>query len=173
MNEFAGAIIKPDALNDSLDTYILRDLENVGLKVRFRKILRLNESQMIYMYPDKIWTDRYPYALHSVTHGPAMIILLEGDDIYRKLLQEKWDWNKPWIRLRYKKYFEDELSQKGLSENEIHLRLCENRIHSCDDLMQTVQLMSWLLTYDELSWIQSISHDLYERIKMSRILMKI
>lgn len=54
MNEFAGAIIKPDALNDSLDTYILRDLENVGLKVRFRKILRLNESQMIYMYPDKI-----------------------------------------------------------------------------------------------------------------------
>ena len=168
MKEYAAAIIKPDSIRDTLDGYIIRDFWLVNLQVRFRKIMNLHERHIQYIYPDKIGTERYKYALHSISHGPSMLIILEWEnDIYSEMLREKWDWNKPWIRLRYKMNFEEDLRKEWLTEEEIHYKLCENRIHTCDDVQQTVTMLSWLLTSHEVNSLQNISISLYQMLKRS------
>lgn len=159
-------------MRDSLDTYILRDLEFAWFHVRLRKIMNLGIPHVPIIYPDKINTDRYPYALHSISHWPSMMILLQRNNIFENLLKVKWDWNKPGIRLTYKMHFETDLRALWLSDHAVHLKLCENRLHTCDDLIQTIRTLSGLLTYFEIEEIRKISDILYQLVKTQLAIQK-
>jgi nucleoside diphosphate kinase len=88
-NNFIGVIIKPDAFCDSIQGQITTDILKNNFKIRFAKTMQIDSRQVMYVYPDKIHTDRFPYSHYSITHGISRLLLLEKENAYEDFMRIK------------------------------------------------------------------------------------
>jgi len=165
LDKYIWIIIKPDSIKEKVSDSIYYDILKEWFKVKIAKIMQIKTKQVPYIYPDKINTDRYPFSHYSVTNWPAILLLLEKENSYKDFPKIKWDshW-KWWIREKYRKNTKKELEEKWLVWPELEYELCKNKIHSSDNIEETILLLAWLLNNDEINKIKGFSYLLYNEI---------
>ena len=164
MNNIWTVIFKPDTLKYWFDEIFIKELEKMRIKTKFRKIMKLNSNHMEFIYPDKIWTRKEKFALYSISHWQSMILILEWNDIYENIKNFKWNWNKWWIRQKYLYPWRDFLEKQWFFEEELEMKLSENRLHSTDNYYETIKLLSWILNFKELEILKDINILLYNDV---------
>lgn len=165
LDNYIGAIIKPDSIKEWVDRAIYEDILKDWFKVKIEKIMQIQTRQVPYIYPDKVNIDRYPFSHYSVTHWPSIILLLEKKDSYNSFSKLKWSsFNKWGIREKYRKKTKEELEKEWMSWPELEYELCKNKIHGSDDIKETILMLSWLLNTKEINEIWGFSNLLYMEV---------
>lgn len=160
--EVAVAIIKPDSTRDFLDEMLIEDISNTGLKVISRKLCKLDENAIKYIYPEKISDPVYPSAVRAMVFGQAMILLIEGENVYARLKQVKGKMDKNGIRHKYCTHTVEDLKAAGYEGRRLQDRLAENRFHSSDTLEESALILVHCMCYKDREFLKDIAPQLYE-----------
>ena len=81
------SIIKPDGVNRGLIGDVVKRLENAGIKIKAMKMLRMTKEQAQGFYA--VHKDRpfFGSLTDFMSSGPAVVMILEGDDVIAKYRQ--------------------------------------------------------------------------------------
>lgn len=150
--EYAGLVVKPDAIRDSLDPLLLEEVRRTtGCLVAYRKMFRFYPKDAEILYPEWIGRPAFPYMVRNLTAGPSMVFVLKGPCGLRTVLRAvKGKMNLGGLRLKYRTRSIEEWRALGLSEDQVQLRAAENRIHTTDSLEELKMLCGITLTRLEI-----------------------
>ena len=166
--EMAAAIIKPDAVREILVQQIEDDIKAIGLLVVGWFSLKIPESLVPQIYPDRVESPLFASTIWSITSGPSVLMLVDGEDSHKKLSTLKGKMNSHGIRKKYNVFSREELVKMGYEGKKLHDKLFENRIHTTDDQNETDRLLSLLLTSQQLESFRIRYPELYSRVKRYR-----
>lgn len=95
----------------------------------------------------------YPALVHNMTFGPVLLLLVAGTDVYDVLTMAKGMFRskdgqieKSGLRLKYQGPSRQELVELGYEGERLLFRLFEYRIHTCDNLKETLAICKLLLS---------------------------
>ncbi len=168
---YATILIKPDAHRDVLAEMIVRDIENGGLKVIFRKDLVLSAEDAEVIYSDEADKKIYAAAKESLLgteRNPFVTIIVvksDGDEnALAKVLELKGKTNIGGIRKRYLVKTKEHLEGAGLNDQEILKEFAKNRIHVPDDGDRSIELLRLILRDREIDELRQREPELAAEI---------
>ncbi len=137
--EVAAVILKPCTIRDVLDGNIICDMEESGFEIGYRKMWKFESEDVKSIYPNQQNKPIFPFAVHALTHGPSMVVVTEGIDVYQRLTKFKGKMNTSGVRNKYRRYQgEEELRQQGYRGVALGNKLAENIIHTPDNYGETL-----------------------------------
>ena len=162
---YAIAIIKPDAFRDYLSEMIISDFEKAGLSVIFRKEMILNEPKAKAIYSEHQISKSYHFGIKSLllednlgNRLPCMLLILQSNtenNALQEAQKAKGRTDKDGIRAKYRKYFWYELEKMGYSGDELKLMLSRNRLHVPTNYEAIARVLTTLLTEKDIESITS------------------
>ncbi|MDO8495982.1 MAG: nucleoside-diphosphate kinase [bacterium] len=165
---YSIAVLKPDAHRDIIGGMIIRDLEEGGLDVIFRKDIVFSEKQAQKIYLKELeGQPNFPGAIKSILgtekHNFGTILILkskDGQDALMKAVNIKGKVGQGGIRAKYNLYSREELEAKGFGGDELSNELAKNRLHIPDTDLEAIELIKMLLTEKEKDELRSREPDL-------------
>lgn len=172
VEQYAVVLIKPDATRDVLEEMILRDLqEEAFVTPIFRKFWKVTSKDASIIYP--LWVSRpeFPSMVHNITQNRSLFVVVKGDfSIYRSLAQAKGKMNQGGLRLKYRTRSIEEWKVLGYSGRELQNKIAENRLHTTDNLEETVFLCNLAMNYHDIADIKLVAPSLAVAISRKRAL---
>lgn len=159
---YAIVILKPDSVRDGLEANMIQDLRRAEIEVLWGKYWQVPSEAVSLIYPKEVGKSTYSSTKRALTFGPSLILLVRGTDIYNHLTVVKGKMDKGGIRGRYCEKSKEELIEMGYSGKRLQDRLAENRLHSADDLQETIIVCSLCMTSFDKRQIREIAPDFYE-----------
>jgi len=165
--QYAVLLIKPDAVRDVLEKMIIEDiLKGQEIKPIFLKYLKLEEEIIPIIYPD--WKDKpeFPSMVHNLISGISLFVILQGNsNIFTSLTKIKGKMNQGGLRLKYRTYSIEEWNLSGYSGEKLQHKIAENRLHTTDNLEETVRMCSLLMNCHEVERLNAKAPALASNIK--------
>lgn len=165
MKEYGTVIFKPDSVRDILENLMLADMECEGIEVVWRKYRQFNPDDVARIYPQQLDYPTYPSAVKAMCSGPALILLVRGDNIHQRLKEIKGKMDKGGLRLKYKTYTKDQLMKMGLSGDALMDKLAENRLHSSDSTEEAIAICSMCMDTYDLELVHGVDELFYNSVK--------
>ncbi len=159
--ETALAIIKPDAIRDVLDGPIIRDLETVGFNVIWRKICLIPQEAVPLIYPEKTGRVYFSSIVRSLTLGPAMVLLVQGESIYSRAMEVKGKTDLGGIRHKYVTWSRKQLAATGYTEEAFADKIAENRLHISDSIDDTARECALFMSTPEIAELETIAPEVF------------
>lgn len=170
--EYAVVLIKPDAVRDILEEMIIRDLRvGAGIRVIFRKYWHIKRHITPLIYPD--WVDKleFPAMTNNLMQGPLLFLVVERHgDVYASLRETKGKMNQGGLRLKYRTRSIEEWQALGYSGQALRDKIAENRLHTTDNLAETVSLCSLAMRSSDIEEICTVAPVLGNLIRRKRML---
>lgn len=169
--EYGAMLIKPDSHILSLSEVIVSSLEEAGLRVDFRKELRITEEQIPQLYPDYVGDeDVYPAVVNLFNSGPSTILLLSKaeaggkETIFSYVKRIKGKAREGGLRDRLILEYKEDLISRGLSGEDLNNELAKNRIHSPDNEQEYRDILRLGIDRLDLERISEYNEDLFNNI---------
>jgi nucleoside diphosphate kinase len=161
----AAVIITADSVRDGVDKHIKQDLaEQFGFRLVFEKICQIIQPQVAEIYPNLVREEFFSALVHNLTLGPSILLLYEGDDIFVELKKAKGIFklnglsiDKTGLRLKYQGPSSADLIKSGYQGQLFLNRLFEFRLHTADNLLETISLCKLLLSSEDYGALVGIS----------------
>lgn len=139
---FSVGFLKPDCLEKSLEEEVYRNIESVGLRIVFKKRMKLDISQARSLYSNCRGFDFFDGLCEFILSGEIEVFVVQGEDAIDKL---------NWIVGAY--------GQKSPNLDSIRKRLGEsvrrNVLHSTTNERTFIKEIILLLPEDACRWIDS------------------
>lgn len=170
MEQHAVVLIKPDAVRDVLDELILRDIqEGARVTVVFRKFWRVTEDLARLIYYAWVERPEFPAMVNNITQGNSLfVVVCGGDDLYESLTRVKGKMNRGGLRLKYRTRSIEEWEALGYSGQALQNKIAENRLHTTDDLDETVTLCNLALDHRDLAAIDLVAPSLVATVRRKK-----
>lgn len=172
MEQYAVVLIKPDAIRDLLDEMILRDLQEGACVIPiFRKLWKVDEPTARLIYPAWINRSEFPSMVRNITQDASLFVIVRGgNSIYEELTRVKGKMNKGGLRLKYRTHSIEEWQEMGYSGRELQNKIAENRLHTTDNLEETIDLCVLAMSYYDINTIEQVAPTLSIHIRRRRAL---
>lgn len=153
---YAVILIKPDAIRDSLDEVILKDILNsASVAPIFRKLWKVPPAIVAHIYPEWISRPEFPAMVFNITQGHSLFIIVKGSEtIYSELIRIKGKMNKGGLRLKYRTHSIEEWQALGYFGEDLHRKIAENRLHTTDTRRETTFLCSLSMDPHEIKTLE-------------------
>jgi nucleoside diphosphate kinase len=170
VEQYAVVLIKPDSIRDVLEEIILQNLQEEAKVIPvFRKLWKITENLAKIIYPSWVKRPEFPAMVYNITQGMSFFTVVCGDeDIYESLTRVKGKMNQGGLRLRYRTYSIEEWQSFGYSGKDLQNKIAENRLHTTDNLEETISLCSLAMNYYDLVQIELIAPSLVAAIRRKR-----
>lgn len=153
LSDIAAVVITADSVRDGIDQNIKDDLiKQCGFKLIFEKKCQISNQQVSEIYPKLVREIFFPALVYNMTLGPSILLLYKGSDIYKELKEAKGVFkfnghsiDKTGLRFKYQGPSEKELVDSGCQAPQFLYRLFEFRLHTTDNLEETISLCKTLL----------------------------
>ncbi|AKK19943.1 nucleoside-diphosphate kinase [Candidatus Liberibacter africanus] len=131
------SMIKPDAVKRNLIGSIIRDLEDIGLRIVAAKFTWMSEKQAECFY--MVHKDRnfFPELVQTMASGPVFLQVLEGEKAVFKNREVMGD-------------TDPKKALKGTIRNKYGISIGENSIHGSDSLQTALEEISYWFAKNEI-----------------------
>lgn len=169
--KYAAFFVKPDAMQYFLDQQIIKDIEDTGLRVVFRKEINITEQDILRLYPDHAKTDEFPSIVKLYKMGPTVFLIVEDErgaehpDIFQRVREVKGKAREGGIRDKYLLGRKEDFEAQGLSGSELMDELAKNRIHATDNQAEMDLLVDMFISPNDISQIRQYNQDLAKEIR--------
>lgn len=156
---YAVLLIKPDAVRDILEEVLIQDIcLSANVEVIFRKYWKINNETARLIYPEWVERQEFTSMAYNITQGYSLFTLVSGSwNIYESLKRVKGKMNCGGIRLKYRTHSIDEWISLGYLGRDLQNKVAENRIHTTDNLSDTLFLCALALDPDDVSLLEKIA----------------
>lgn len=165
--KYALVVLKPDALRQYLDPNILAGIQENGLEIIKRRMLRMSREQVGAFYSEKKEYNYYPLLEDYLTREPSMCLIVKSEqDDATKTAKEYRDWARLNLkRCRYELTGEDMVllsESKHPLQTEITREMAlENLIHVADNFSEVGRCVRGLFFRCDMNDLQRREPRLY------------
>ena len=154
-----AVLITPDSVRDKIDHLLLADL-TTALKatVIFEKYLLVAQTDVESIYPRLVKRCFFSALVHNMSFGPSLFVVFNGEELFSRIKAIKGKSElisgkmfHTGLRLKYLGESLNQLVEKGYKGKQLFYRLFEFRLHTTDNMEETVKLCSLVLSPSELS----------------------
>ena len=170
LKQYSLVIIKPDAMEQFLDSVAIDGLQKRGLSIVLRKYTRLSREQAEELYSEKRGYNYYSRLIDFMTEGPSLLLFTKsvraGDDAAERA-KEYRDWARKNLKVvKFDVRPEDlELLNKGIhpeQEGITREMALRNLVHVPDDTESALKIVCGSLTQWELTQLKEVDADLHQ-----------
>lgn len=163
--EIVTGILKPDTVRDCLEEMVLKDIQDYGIEILWRKYYNFNCRDIQQIYSKLRAKKHFDCTTNAMTFGPSLVFLGRGDNAYEVCKLIKGNWDRGGIRAKYRIYSKEQLEEMGYSGDKLETKLSENRIHFTDCLRESAEMSLICMRPSEITALSSVAPCLYEEIK--------
>ncbi|MFA6390974.1 MAG: nucleoside-diphosphate kinase [Patescibacteria group bacterium] len=156
-------MLKPDTHEDILGGMVIRDIEDGGLKVIFRKDLVLNQERAELIYSEHKESPNMRHAVKSLlgddkNNFTTLLIIksLDGGDALKKMQALKGRSDLRGIRFKYRRIVGEEFTGERREDE-----LLKNRLHVPDSNVLASEIINDLLDKSEIEEIRQREPELF------------
>lgn len=178
-SKYAAFVIKPDAMSMFLDGPIIKDLEDAGMRILFRKEINITGEDIVRLYPDHSKTTEYPSIVKLYGAGTSLLLIVEDEkasehpDIFQRVKEVKGKARMGGIRDKYLLGRKEDFEAVGLTDGALMDELAKNRIHATDDQTEMNLLIDMYISPDDIRRIreynQALARELDNRFRLVSI----
>lgn len=164
-NNYAIAVIKPDALRDGIADSILDDFKEGNLETLLHRRRDIDWGRAAVLYEDTRQSTWYEPGIQSLV-GESEIVLLKADNsAIETAIRVRGRSMESGIRLKYGKPTIREMLNAGISEQDALSEAARNRIHVPDNSQKTVEAMLVLFETQDWEILQVVEPGLQEAVQ--------
>ena len=176
LKQYSLVIIKPDAMEQFLDSVAVNGLQKRGLSIVLRKFTRLSREQAEELYSEKRGYNYYLRLIDFMTEGPSLLLFTKsvkkGVNAAERA-KEYRDWARKNLKiLKFEVKPEDlELLNKGVhpEQEEITREMAlRNLIHVPDNTESALKTVCGTLTQWELTQLKEVDSELHQSLCVMR-----
>ena len=172
--QYAIVLITPDSIRDGLEGKIVEDLiAAVPIEVLWKKYWQIDRTEVVLsIYPTLLEKSAYPSLIRTMTLGECIVILVRGpEDVYDRLRSIKGSFRYDGksvvvtgLRQKYKTWSEAEIEYLGIKSTAALDKIFEHRLHTTDNLEETISLSSLCMNPAEIESLRIIAPELHHAV---------